>query len=1064
MWKLALAASARLSRAAVPPATFAVTGALIGVWSATALVPLLVWGGPSALSPVWFAGLAIPALFFGPWFERKFLAAAEARPLIVPLTLAAWSAWPLFPGIGIALQGVLARTPLLGRGLAEVVGLVIPVLAQAAAILLAGIAVSAVRREIAAGRDADSSVNPAALGFGLLAGVVGWTLVPVTGWGFWMPNVVCAVILAAAFRVRQVRVVAGGEALNAVESRGAVPAVLALTLLAFVLAAIWRQTIQLAPETIQVVIGGILGLAGGWWCGGRHRADTRSAATAVLASLGLLSVWGWAMDWRIDLSLWSTATIDRTWRLMLVRGAMASLPMFALAWPASRLIGLPGTGWKPVAAGGMLCGLVAGNLLMPELGVAPLAASGLAGLCATAAVLWFLPRAGVRESVVAPSVLRYRTGFAIRAVAVGLALLAPWGVMRSYQPEYTARTLFSTSVFEAARNFIERRGLAMLDEGRCVARVDGTRSSITVWRHGGYQVQVRDNGLPVGSRSLDEQAFPQFSSEVLHAVLPLAIHERPEHVLIVGLGAGQALESVLAAPILSATCVEPKPEVLAAYRAAGRPLETDDPLADERLKIWTMSASRAWETTSRFDAILVQPDHPTMATGVAWHTREFYRRAASRLSSDGVFSQRLLTVDLGPASLGGLVATAQAEFREVMLFEGGPGEMVLLGTNSPAGLVRAGLVTRLQADHIRRRLSAAGLDWSVVLNHAAWSHSQLTQFASDVRSSPCSVANPWLVFAVPEETWNWTDKLTALRETLVGKAGRIADWIGDDTDTPEIVRRLAEVKGQTDLMMKYGDEYWAYRQAVREQVTHKPRSLLKDRSGKSTGLHEEDRRRMQYFQALANAIKTRSLEDIERLEAFVRPYDPLLSFFVHAEAAEILSKVQPRQPERELRHRLHTIYYAPPRNRSVRAVVEAMRLVKDFPEAVPDAARRFDVRNSLLQALAARWGARGGVTPTSTSQTLGDIDSSLVLSEHLFALQAESAAEAGWSAEDWRARHKVLDRYLVAPLEGYRQRLLPRHHQKQLEYASRPGELTAPAPTKQGPEFVPTVPGLPLAN
>jgi hypothetical protein len=647
---------------------------------------------------------------------------------------------------------------------------------------------------------------------------------------------------------------------------------------------------------------------------------------------------------------------------------------------------------------------------------------------------------------------------------MGLALLAPWGVARSYQPEFTARTLFSTSVFEAARNKVERRGLAMLDEGRCIARAEGTRSSITVWRHGGFQVQVRDNGLPVGSRSLDEQSFPQFSSEVLHAVLPLAIHERPEHVLIVGLGAGQVLESVLAAPVLSATCVEPKPELLAAYRTAGSPLAGENPMADERLRVWTASASRAFDGAGKYDTILVQPDHPTMASGVTWHTREFYRRAADRLSTDGVFSQRLVTVDLGPTSLRGLVATAQAEFRDVLLMDGGPGEMLLLGTNSPAGLVRPGLVARLQADHVRRRLSAAGLDWSSVVNHAAWSHSQLAQFTSDGGTAPCSIANPWLIFALPNETWNWTDKSAALRETLVDKSGRLADWLGDDAAAPEIVRRLAEVKGQQDLMVKYGDEYWAYRKAVREQVTHKPRSMLKDRGGKNSALHDEDRRRMQYFQALAKAIKTRSSEDVERLEAFVRPYDPLLSFFVHAEAAEILGKVQPRQPERELRHRLHTIYYSPPQNRSVRAVVEAMRLIKEFPEAVPDPARRWDVRNALLQALAARWNARGGVTPASTLQTLGDIDSSLVLSEQLFSLQAETAPDAGWSAEDWHARHKVLQKYLVAPLEGYRQRLLPHHHRTQLEYASRPAGLSAPAPKQDGPEFVPTVPGLPLGN
>ena len=98
-------------------------------------------------------------------------------------------------------------------------------------------------------------------------------------------------------------------------------------------------------------------------------------------------------------------------------------------------------------------------------------------------------------------------------------------------------------------------------------------------------------------------------------------------------------------------------------------------------------------------------------------------------------------------------------------------------------------------------------------------------------------------------------------------AGRLLAWIGDEATSPVLVRRLAEVQGQQNLMTTYSDQYWAYRASLRDQVKEKPRSQIQQVSAddEQKQMHPEDRRRLQYFATLGRAVKSHQAADIERL-------------------------------------------------------------------------------------------------------------------------------------------------------------------------------------------------------
>ena len=864
------------------------------------------------------------------------------------------------------------------------------------------------------------------------------------------------------------------------------------------LGAIHRLSAQLFPISIQVLLIAAAGLCLGLACSGvcfspqrMRRANRLSLVAMLLAGCAICAGMLVGFPALSDLSLWMNMTISRSGWLFVGRGLILAVPVCAV----TILLGLlnavqyrfsPARGSQPDSAQGesrvtaaadtvawqppvrweqwasvvVGCGLSAW-VIAPSLGLSVTLCASAWGVACCGLVLIGLraasAAAAARPSLVSPSAAATVTalsaaasarwqkvqrwgriclaGIPRLACAAGLTvlLLAPFQ-LGTFNSATSARSLFSTTVFNAARLGFQPDELLALDEGRLLQTVEDPRGIYTVWKFAGQQLQIRENGLPKGVISTDDALYPQFSAEVLQAVIPLSLHPRPERVLLLGLGSGQSLRTALTYPIRAAVCVEPDQAPVQILRTSIAQRMIECPLDDERVEL--AQCDPIWAVRSRmgaFDVIVSAPDHQALLRSPTNLIREFYRHAAANLQQGGIFAQRFNTVDLGPKPLAMLMQTLAVEFREVMAFETAPHELLLVASNAADGLVRPKLIERLQAAHTRRILAGMGMDWSVLLTLPAFRHDALMKLASEQSAGVSTAWNPALLFELSSETYDWSPKFEQMRTAMAPLNGRLANWVDDDPQAPEVVRRLAEVKGQHDLMVRYADQYWAYRASLRDQVSRKPRSLIQQTSAtQGGGLHPEDRSRIQYFKALSKAIKTRQTEDIARLESFERPYDPLLSFFVHAEVAEIQALAQPRPVRSELRHRLHTIYFALPQDRSVRAVVETLKLLEAYPDAEPDPRERWELQSALLQALQSRWESRAGQTPTNVTQTLAELDASLVVAEHTFEQLARNASEAGVTAEEWDARRRVLDRRMIAPLQRYRRQLVPRQNAEKI--------------------------------
>ena len=186
-------------------------------------------------------------------------------------------------------------------------------------------------------------------------------------------------------------------------------------------------------------------------------------------------------------------------------------------------------------------------------------------------------------------------------------------------------------------------------------------------------------------------------------------------------------------------------------------------------------------------------------------------------------------------------------------------------------------------------------------------------------------------------------------------------------------------------------------------------------------LHPEDQRRKEYLKVLGEAATSDapSTGEVERLAEFAEPYDPLVSYFLHEEAARLYDRSETPDRTAQLTHLLYSIHYSPGEDRSVRNVVAALQLLLDEPDLIADPHQRWDEMNSLLDVLRHRSSLRVQTDKTASSFELVDAEQSIQTAERAMDAMDVLAAEAGVAASDWEHRKTVLERMLVRPMWTY---------------------------------------------
>ena len=794
----------------------------------------------------------------------------------------------------------------------------------------------------------------------------------------------------------------------------------------------------LLPATLFTLTATVSGLLFGMACGCRVTArQTTSGAglSAVAHGWTVLTLLAFSAGFSMIVFrlVTLTGTVSQVWQLHSLRWLLVGCCLapigFLWTWAVARLErssnSLSGFGQLPAWCRGVLLALAGGvfteAVLLPSCGLNLTCYAWLWVLAAAKLVDAFRTREFPRNTLV--------RGFALGSLCV--LLVAP-NLSRGVRPELAARLLFATNVFLADQAGIPRGELPFLDEGRLESQLVSEHGVYTVWKMAVARHQLRENGIPRGNLSTNTEFSPQDTGEVLLSLLPLTLHEEPRRIAILGLGSSVPLQAGLASPVLEINTVETDPQLVSLLRQVTQNTVAEAIWQDERLTVTTADPA-LWVTGSRdqYDVVISNPQQSALVQNSAQYTQEFYRRAARRLTAEGIFCQRFQFMDYGPRPLQTMAATLRSVFRHVLAIEISSGEIAWLATNSEAGLIRKNVVERMQAPHVREQMAQVGWDWSVLLTLAAYDDAGLEKALEKTSPGLNTATNGRFCTLLPGELMRWGSKSEEVQQSLTVHASKIINWVGEAGTDDDLLRRLAEVRGQLELVSQFPDQYWGYRSQVKKQISTRPMPLIQqakheaNKADKTAGLHPDDQRRLRYFKQLSKAIHGGQAADVVRLAEYSTPYDPLISLFMHQEVAEIAAEAPDLAPSFELTHRLHMIYYSPNFDTSVRNALAALRLVMEKPECVESPVARWDVINGLLQILQSRWEQRNNSEASNARQVAHDVEENIVLVERVLEELPQLREAVGFSAEDWDARKRSLERNLLRPLRDYRERLQP---------------------------------------
>jgi len=342
--------------------------------------------------------------------------------------------------------------------------------------------------------------------------------------------------------------------------------------------------------------------------------------------------------------------------------------------------------WNTVGA--ILGATITGYYVLPALGFAG---------TVLAAVVGNLLLAILAMAISARSVPR----FAI--VRIGAAVLFLPAMLFLFQPERPI-ALLSTTHF----------GGSYLGAGREVHYRVGRSSTVSLTENSA-RFDLATNGLPEAQIEF-LGAPPAIVSQRWLALWPSLFKPQIDHLLVVGLGGGVALENVPPG-VRDIDVVELEPEVARAIAKISRH-RNGDVLDDDRVHLVFNDARNALQLTDRrYDAIVSQPSHPWTAGASHLFTHEYVALVRTRLNADGVFVQWMNADLIDERLLRRFLATLHAEFAYIRVFQPTPLALHFVASNAPL---------RLAAD--------SGTPWSEPLAQAAFVSSGISDFL-DIRAA-----------------------------------------------------------------------------------------------------------------------------------------------------------------------------------------------------------------------------------------------------------------------------------------------------------------------------------------
>lgn len=196
------------------------------------------------------------------------------------------------------------------------------------------------------------------------------------------------------------------------------------------------------------------------------------------------------------------------------------------------------------------------------------------------------------------------------------------------------------------------------------------------------------NGKPDASSKHD------LPTQMLCGQLPCLIHEDAQNVLVVGLGSGVTVGSVLTHDIKRVDCVEISPEVIEASAQFNE--VNSRPLSDPRTNLYIEDALAYLKFTPRkYDIIISEPTNPWIAGVGNLFTVEFFEACKQQMNSDGIMVQWFHLYEMNDELLQMVLRTFKSKFAYVSMWQTISVDIIIVGSNQPIDINYTSLQEKL---------------------------------------------------------------------------------------------------------------------------------------------------------------------------------------------------------------------------------------------------------------------------------------------------------------------------------------------------------------------------------
>lgn len=741
-------------------------------------------------------------------------------------------------------------------------------------------------------------------------------------------------------------------------------------------------------------------------------AEPTTSLRRTLFGLGLAcGAVCWLFPTWITLAIWSSATVSSFAAIVITKGLIPFVCLAPLGWVFGRLVRLlhptvallaAGLAWGFASHGGLPVGTVMAST------------AGLALLCSL--TLW--PRDSWQHLFRS----RGRSWATPQVALTAVLLMAAWWGRSGVDLNLSSQLVFNPESFAALASGHDLDTIQRSDRSRLVKSINTEGDHWTLWRQRGSHFVVRRNGMVISGMTADIGAAPQNMWPVLTSLVPLVLHPQADHVLCVAPTGMAEIDSLLTFPIQSLTCACSDTAQLAVLREQASLAGLESRLRDGRVEWQTIAPSNLAHSRSSntYDVIIAPEWGATPLSHQPQLTVEFHTAMAARLREEGIFCQRLSIFDFGSGPLIETLRSLSAAFRQVSILTTDGNELLLLATNSEYPLVDQTLVQRLETPHVRRLCAQIGGDWSMVTQLTYVTPEKVREMTTEAAPGNGALSGQFAL-RLASDVLRWGPKWKEKQPVFADRATLVLVAMGLPEDTQQIIaRRIQDTQARQKILTETPDNQWVYRKELKDALKNRPRTKIQKVNNEIRQTFDEyDQQRKAYLLALGTAARQPqpTPESISAVEKFAEPYDPLLTEFVHFEAAHLLGRTATPEPAREYHNWQYCIGYAPANDRSVRPIVAAMDLLRRNPEIVSDPELRWEQHSALLDAMRLRWVNRWQQSTNSKFDPADMQNSSVAISATLSTMD-DLASQAGIDSETWKVQRQTWEDTLLSPLRS----------------------------------------------